>query len=86
MSANDIWIAYDEERFVEVERKEGPVGVDVLLRSPLDDASAKWWGPKMREERGIYEKCIDCDEGRQTLPGERCRDCDIAWFAAGATS
>lgn len=77
--AGTIWIAYDNERFVEDARQDGPLGIDVQLR-PLAGGHERWWGPAMREARGIYEKCIDCHEGRQTCPGKRCRECDIAWL------
>lgn len=84
--AGDAWIARDDERFVEVGRKVGPLGADVLLRRKRgqdDVGDPQWFGPLARTERGIYEKCIDSDDGRQTSPGNRCRECDIAYLVAG---
>ncbi len=76
--AGTIWIAYDDERFAEVFRTVDEAGVllDLWLENPLKHEATKWTAAELAE-RGIVQKCIDCDEGRGTCPGGRCRDCDI---------
>lgn len=72
-----MWIAYDDERFNEVDR-DAPVAGEFALRLRNTAGEVRWFSVPEIRERGIAPKCVDCDEGRGTCPEGRCRDCDTA--------
>ena len=80
--AGEIWVAYDDERFVEVSRNE-PAKTWTLRSEKTGEV--REWADAERAARSIWPKCIDCDEAAGTCPGGRCRDCDIDWlFKSGS--
>ncbi len=80
--AGSIWIACDDERFVEVSRTVLDDTTIATVRLVDAFGLTNHFAFAELDARGIVPKCIDCDEGRGTCPAGRCRDCDASYVTA----
>lgn len=79
-----IWMNHDGARHEELAREGGtaeePERVYLLRLDPTEPGRqrhARWWDVEARKRGHLAKACVDCEDERGTLPGGRCRECDI---------